>query len=160
MLEALARARQQCAPLFARWCAREGAMFCPAAPATVASFVRDCAGLGIAQLWPALQDISRLHTSKGLADPTLSEPVVSAINELSGIAPPRSWPADRKARFKTLPYDLQAFIVGHEAARERALRRAQNQAAAARQKLAAIQHASISEESSGSHEDTSQQPIP
>ncbi|MGJ4945876.1 hypothetical protein ACQR1W_35305 [Bradyrhizobium sp. HKCCYLS1011] len=159
VLEALARARQQSAPLFARWCAREGAMFCPATPVAVARFVRDCAGLGMAQLWGALQDISRLHTSKGLADPTLNEPVAFAVNAVSGIVPPRSWPADRKERFKTLPYDVQAFVASHEVARERTLRRAQNEAAAARRELAAIQCKCTEEESSGSHEANSQQPL-
>ena len=53
--------------------------------------------------------------------------------------PPRSWPNDRKQRFKSLPYDLQVYVADHEARREKAVRRAQNDAAIARQKLAAFQ---------------------
>jgi len=139
VLAALAQARLRAAPLFARWCEREGGTFCPAAPAHVARFVRENAGVGVDQLWPALQDISKLHVSMGLADPTLGEPVAVAFHDVAGLAPPRSWPADRKERFKTLPYDLQCFIADHETRRDKALRRAQNDAAIARQKLSALQ---------------------
>ena len=70
VLAALAQARFRAAPMFARWCELNGTSFCPAAPATVARFVKDCAALGIERLWPAVQDISRQHASLGLADPT------------------------------------------------------------------------------------------
>jgi hypothetical protein len=139
LLAALARARFRAAPLFARWCELNGISFCPAAPADVARFVVDCASLGIERLWPALQEISRLHVSLGLADPTLGGTAAIAISDVAGLAPPRSWPNDRKQRFKSLPYDLQAFVAAHETQREKALRRAQNDAAIAKQKLAALQ---------------------
>jgi hypothetical protein len=137
VLAALAQARLRAAPMFARWCELNGAGFCPAAPATVARFVRDCAALGIERLWPAVQEISRLHASLGLADPTLGGAVAAAINALANLAPPRSWPDERKQRFESLPYDLQLFVAEHEARREKALRRAQNEAALAKQRLAA-----------------------
>jgi hypothetical protein len=72
-----------------------------------------------------------------LADPTLGGVAAAAINDLAGIDPPRSWPHDRKQRFGSLPYDLQVYVASHEAQREKALRRAQNEAATARQKLEA-----------------------
>jgi hypothetical protein len=136
VLAALAQARSRAAPLFARWCELNGASFCPAAPAAVAKFIADCASLGIERLWPAVREISRAHVMHGLADPTLGGVVAAAISEAAGIAPPRSWPADRKQRFKTLPYDLQVYVAAHEEQREKALRRAQNEAASLRQKLA------------------------
>jgi hypothetical protein len=134
---ALAQARMRAAPMFVKWCELNGLSPCPAAPAHVARFVVDCAPLGIERLWPAIQDISRLHVSVGLADPTLGGVAAGAISDLAGIDPPRSWPAGHKQRFRSLPYDLQAFVASHEAQREKALRRAQNEAANARQKLAA-----------------------
>jgi hypothetical protein len=140
VLAALAQARMRAAPMFARWCELNGASFCPASPAAVAKFVADCASLGIERLWPALQDISKTHVSLGLADPTLGGAVAVAISNVAGIDPPRSWPGDRKQRFKSLPYDLQVDVADHEARREKAVRRAQNEAAMARQKLAAFQH--------------------
>jgi hypothetical protein len=139
VLAALAQARLRAAPMFARWCELNGATFCPAAPATVAKFVVDCGALGIARLWPAVQDISRTHVSLGLADPTLGGAAAKAVSDVAGLAPPRSWPEDRKQQFRSLPYDVQAFIAGHEVLREKALRRTQNEAAVLRRKLASTQ---------------------
>ena len=138
VLAALAQARTRAAPMFARWCELNGAAFCPASPAAVARFVADCGSLGIGRLWPAVQDISRAHVSLGLADPTLGGVAAAAISDVAGISPPRSWPDDRKQSFKSLPYDVQVYVAEHEARREKAVRRAQNEAAAARQKLAAL----------------------
>lgn len=135
VLTALAQARLRAAPMFARWCELNGAAFCPAAPAMVAKFVADCGSLGIARLWPAVQDISRTHVTLGLADPTLGGAVAAAVGAVAGLAPPRSWPEDLKQRFKSLPYDVQVFVAGHEARREKALRRAQNEAAVLRRKM-------------------------
>jgi hypothetical protein len=87
--------------------------------------------------------LSSVEASAGdytVADPTLGGIVAAAISDVAGIDPPRSWPGDRKQRFKSLPYDLQVDVADHEARRERAVRRAQNEAAIARQKLAAFQH--------------------
>jgi hypothetical protein len=141
VLAALAQARLRTAPIFARWCELNGVRFCPAAPADVARFVLDCASLGIERLWPAVQDISKMHVALGLADPTLGGAAAAAISDLAGIAPPRSWPGDCKQRFHSLPYDLQAYVAAHEASRERTIRRAQNEAASARQQLAAHRQA-------------------
>jgi hypothetical protein len=95
VLAALAQARMRAAPMFARWCELNGVGLCPAAPADVAKFVADCASLGIERLWPAVQEISAVHRSLGLADPTLGGVVAAAISDVAGIEPPRSWPGDR-----------------------------------------------------------------
>jgi hypothetical protein len=139
VLAALAQARLRAAPMFVRWCQLNGVSPCPAAPASVGRFVADCAPLGIERLWPAVREISNMHVSIGLADPTLGGAAAAAISDLAGVEPPRSWPDDRKQRFKSLPYDLQIYVAAHEKRREKALRRAQNEAAALRQKLAACQ---------------------
>jgi hypothetical protein len=137
VLAALAQARMRAAPMFARWCDLNGTSWCPAAPATVAKFVTDCASLGIERLWPAVQEISTAHVSLGLADPTLGGVAAAAISDVAGISPPRSWPNERKQRFRSLPYDVQVYLANHEERRDRAVRRAQNEAAIARQKLLA-----------------------
>src|SRR3984957_14657581 len=141
VLAALTQARFRAAPMFARWCELNGASFCPAAPANVARFVNDCASLGVERLWPAIQDISRAHVSLGLADPTLGGVAAAAISDVAGIDPPRAWPNDHKQRFKSLPYDLQVYVAAHEARREKEIRLAQNDAAARRQELTALQRA-------------------
>lgn len=139
LLAALAQARRRDAPMFTKWCELNGISAYPAAPIAVARFVSDCATLGIERLWPAVQEISRMHVVVGLADPTLGGGVADAIDRVARVVPPRSWPGDRKQRFKTLPYDLQVFVAAREAQREQAIRRAQNEAASARQQLAAHQ---------------------
>jgi hypothetical protein len=144
VLAALAQARSRAAPMFAKWCELNGVSFCPVAPAVVAKFVTDCASLGIDRLWPAVQDISKMHVALGLADPTLGGVAAAAVNDVAAIALPRSWPSDRKQQFTSLPYDLQVFVAAHEAQREKALRRAQNEAASARQRLAAPQKPDVS----------------
>lgn len=137
LLTALAQARLRDAPMFVRWCELNGVTACPAAPASVARFVTDCGALGVSRLWSAVQDISRMHVSLGFADPTLGGVAASAMNTIAAIPPPRSWPGPFKQRFTALPYDMQVHLAAHEAQRERALRRAQNDAASARQKLTA-----------------------
>jgi hypothetical protein len=137
VLAALAQARMHAAPMFARWYELNGASWCPAAPADVAKFVTDCGSLGIERLWPAVQEISKAHVSLGLADPTLGGVAAAAMSDVAGILPPRSWPNERKQRFRLLPYDVQVYLAGHEERRDRAVRRAQNEAASARQKLTA-----------------------
>lgn len=142
VLAALAQARFRAAPMFARWCELNAASFCPAAPVAIARFVADCDALGIERLWPAIQEISKLHVSLGLADPTLGDPASAAVSAVAGVQPPHAWSDNHKRRFKSLPYDLQLYIAGHEQQREKALRRAQNEAAAAKRKLTEYQRQS------------------
>ncbi|WP_441237478.1 hypothetical protein [Bradyrhizobium sp. 930_D9_N1_4] len=149
LLTALAQARLRDAPMFAKWCELNGVTACPATPASVARFVTDCASLGMNRLWPAVQDISRMHVSLGLADPTLGGSAATAMNVIAAIPPPRSWPERFKLRFAELPHDIQLHLASHEAQRERALRRAQNDAASARQKLAACEAQTKDEKVSG-----------
>lgn len=139
LLTALAQARLRDAPLFVKWCELNGVTACPATPASVARFATDCASLGMSRLWPAMQEISRMHTALGLADPTLGGPAADAMSVIAAISPPRSWPAQFKRRFAALPHDIQVYLASHDAQRERALRRAQNEAASVRQKLAAFE---------------------
>lgn len=124
---------------FENWCALHRVQPLPAAPADVAQFVTDCAELGMDELWPMLQEISREHYLVGLADPTLGGAVSTAIVPIAKIEAPRAWPREHKANFARLPYDLQLYLSGHGAQREKVVRRAQNEAAEAKQKLAVLQ---------------------
>jgi len=117
---------------FDNWCLLRRERAFPARPSTVADFIADVASLGIGKIWPIVVAISNAHTRNGLADPTAGGWVSAAINELANVEAPRSWPAEQKQRFYALPYDLQAFISEREAERDKAVRRAQNQAAAKR----------------------------
>lgn len=139
LLIALAQARRREAPMFTKWCELNGVSVCPATPADVARFVTDCAALGIEQLWPVVQEISKMHVALRLADPTLGGVAAAAINKIANISPPRSWPGDQRLRFQMLPYDLQRYVAAHEAQRDKVIRRAQNEAASTRQRIAALQ---------------------
>lgn len=124
---------------FENWCLLRGVQPLPAAPADVAKFIGDIGALGIEEVWRVVGEISRAHYLIGLADPTLGGLVAAALNDLAKIDPPRAWPSAEKFRFKSLPYDLQVYVAAHEARREKEIRRAHNEAAVARQELAAIQ---------------------
>lgn len=154
VLAALAQARMRDAPLFVKWCELNRLGPCPASPVTVARFIADCAALGVDRLWAAVQQISTMHTALGLADPTLGGLPAIAMNDVAGVQPPRSWPDRDKERFKLLPYDLQLQIAAHETRRERALRRAQNEAASMRQRLAAFESQQSAENTNGTETTT------
>jgi hypothetical protein len=105
--------------MFEKWCALRGECAIPASPTIIARFIKDIEPLGIARIWPEILQISRAHYTVGLPDVTNSFPVASAINALSRLAPPRSWPAEEKLRFATLPYDIQVIILKRETDRDR-----------------------------------------
>jgi hypothetical protein len=89
-----------------------------------------------------------------LADPTLGGAAADAIGEVAAVTPPRSWPEQHKQRFKSLPYDIQLFVAAHETQREKALRRAQNDAAASRQKLVALEQSGMKFAEGAKNEDS------
>lgn len=114
-------------PMFENWCVLNGLKPHQASPTIVARFVSDIAPLGISKVWRAVQEISRTHYIIGLADPTLGGAVAAAVNEVSKIAPPRSWPKEEQARFLTLPYDVQVTIEKRERDRDNQVRAMQNE---------------------------------
>jgi hypothetical protein len=113
--------------MFSKWCALRGEQAIPASPTIVARFIADVAPMGIDRVWPAVLEISRAHYTVGLPDVTNSFPVANAINELSKLEAPRSWPAAEKPRFLTLPYDIQLTISKREADRDKQIRTMQNE---------------------------------
>jgi len=113
--------------MFKDWCSLRGEQAIPASPTIIARFIADVAPMGIDRVWPAVLEISRAHYVIGLPDSTQSFPVASAINELSKLEPPRSWPAAEKLRFATLPYDIQKCIATRERDRDHQIRTMQNE---------------------------------
>jgi hypothetical protein len=140
VMQALVNVRMQEASPFGKWCIPKGVRSLPAAPIHVAAFVRDCEPLiPIDKIWEAVREVSEAHLSNGFADPTAGGVVAEVINSIAKVDAPRSWPDPLKARFKSLPYDLQVYVEKHERDREKTVRRAQNEAAQARQALNAVQ---------------------
>lgn len=141
VMQALLNARIQEEPsVFGKWCIQRGVRPLPAAPAHVAAFVRDLGSLtSIETIWEAVSDVSLLHLSNGLADPTAGGPVSEVMNGISQIKHPRSWPKEIWPRFSALPYDLQRYLVDRDKEQEKVIRKALSETAKARQELAAIQ---------------------
>jgi hypothetical protein len=109
--------------LFERWCVLNGHKPFGAAPETVARFVSDIAPMGIAAVWDAVQEVSRVHYMHGLASPCDGGPVAAAVNDIAKIDPPRSWPAEDELRFLTLPYPTQAYLAKREAQRDEEIKK-------------------------------------
>jgi hypothetical protein len=127
-----------CEP-FDTWCAINREQSLPAAPATVARFVGDVAASGIMKIWSMIGEISRAHYLIGLADPTLGGAVTGALNDIANIEPPASYPDQMKLRFRTLPYDIAAYLASREKDQRREFTRINERAAGAEKALAAIQ---------------------
>jgi hypothetical protein len=119
--------------MFADWCRLRGVPSLPAPPSVVAAFVADVAALGPERVFAALQEVSRSHSELDYSDPTRAPTVSREMNAISGIEPPRSWPKEHHHRFYELPWDLQRYVLEREKDRDRAVTRAMNAAAAARQ---------------------------
>jgi len=115
--------------MFERWCILNGHKPFGAAPAIVAQFVDDIASMGIEQVWEAVQEVARMHSAHGLPDPTQSKAVASAVNDITKIDPPRSWPDEEKHRFLTLPYPTQAYLAKRQVADDALIRKLQNELA-------------------------------
>jgi hypothetical protein len=109
------------------WCSINGVCPAPAAPADIARFVNDVAGLGIECVWAIVQEISQAHQRFNLSDPTRTDVVAHAVNVISKLVAPRSWPKEDHELFMLLPYDVQLVVARRESARDRELRRLQNE---------------------------------
>jgi hypothetical protein len=62
-------------------------------------------------------------------------------DDLPPIEPPRSWKAEEKERFKSLPREMQAYLTERETERDRATRTSQNEAAEKLKALSAKEQA-------------------
>jgi hypothetical protein len=120
-------------PAFRDWAARTGVRSYPAKPAVVALFCIENRGLGIDELMRVLGSISAVHAD--VADPTLGPAVSHAIDRISPIDPPNSWPKEQKFRFLDLPRDLQLYVRKRDGERDAVLNRAQQERAQAVKEL-------------------------
>ena len=124
---------------FANWCVLQNVQPIPIVPSMLARFIANCAPLGMETLWPIVQEISRAHVSIGLPDPTAGGVVASAINDISKIEPPRSWPKEDRLRFYSMPWDIQQCVLRRDKQDRDAVFKAMNEVGLAKQKLAEFQ---------------------
>lgn len=120
---------------FKNWCVAKGVRHCPAKPATLAAFVLDHASLGLEALSEVVEHIASAHDAFGFPNPVTTWIVNAAMDRVGQVEPPRSWPKEYKARFARLPVTLQRYVAAREEQRDKAIRRAQNEAADARKQL-------------------------
>jgi hypothetical protein len=124
---------------FMKWCDGKGLPWRPAAPAAVALWIFEHAGLGTDALLAEVAKISAAHCSKWLSDPTTGWPVGAALSAITKIERPRSWPKDLESQWQGVPYALKSYLVRREHERDNGIRRAQNERADALKKLHALQ---------------------
>ncbi|MCS3449535.1 hypothetical protein M2222_001644 [Bradyrhizobium elkanii] len=120
---------------FQNWCRLMGNHSLPAAPVVVAAFIGDNGGLKPDELLAEVAAIDEQHQALGYAPPGRSDVALKAFDAVHPVEPPRSWPKEEKRRFLELPHDLQVYFAEHEDRREKEIKRAFSEAAAARQKL-------------------------
>jgi hypothetical protein len=75
---------------------------------------------------PAVEDAA---PAEGQPSGETTEAQAEPAEELPPIEPPRSWKAEEKERFSSLPRETQAYIAERETERDREIRRSQNEAA-------------------------------
>jgi hypothetical protein len=115
---------------FEKWCASRGEQPIPASPTIIARFIHELQDMGIEHVFEEVEAIGRSHWIIGLPDPTCGPGLVTQeINRISKVTPPRSWRAEARDAFMSLPWPVQVEIGKREAERDREVRRLQNEVA-------------------------------
>jgi hypothetical protein len=122
---------------FLQFTGTAGVRHLPAAPTTCAAFILNQAkaGVGPERIAAEAQAIEKLHDQYNQANPLQTRSARWALDQVLKIEAHRSWPAAEKAMYAHLPVQIRAVISNREKDRERALRRGQNQFAAAIKEL-------------------------
>ncbi len=118
---------------FIYWCEKNNVRHCPAKPATIAVWI--AAHEFKAEPVESLGAIERLHDRYGVSNPVATAIVRQVLEPLVRVPAPRSWPQNDKHQFVKLPPELRQCVANREAARERELRRLQNERAAERKAI-------------------------
>src|SRR5262249_8856878 len=97
---------------FADFCKARGVGFLPAAPATVALFLRteNQGGADYKRIFATAQAIERLHDRAMLPNPVATFAVRNELGRLYHLDAPRSWPKADRPLFNSLPIEVRAVI--------------------------------------------------
>jgi hypothetical protein len=107
------------------WCRQHGvAQALPLSPAAVATFLE---AQSVPDLLPLVGAIEALHDYRGVANPCATAAVRTVLERRLTIELPRSWTAEDRRLFASLPPEVRAVIFKRETARDTALRRKQNE---------------------------------
>ena len=125
---------------FADFCKAKGVPFLPAAPATVALFLRteNLGGANYKRIFATAQAIERLHDRAMLSNPVATFVVRDELARLYEINPPRSWAKVHRPLFVSLPIECRHVVDHYADLASKAVRRAQNEAAELRQQLQSL----------------------
>jgi hypothetical protein len=113
---------------FQTWCKSRGVPAQPAAPTTVAAYIRaeNAFGVDPSRIFDATRAIELWHDSAGLSSPCAT---ISCRTELERIMPtqaPRSWSKADRLVFQSLSIEAREIILKRATQDELALRRLQN----------------------------------
>jgi hypothetical protein len=116
---------------FAEYCRSRGARWLPAAPATVAAFIRLQHANHIAAeiITKATDAIQIAHDQQGFANPIATAAVRAELGRILDIKAPRSWKKEEHLIFNGLPIEARAVIKRHADLDSLTLRRLQNRVA-------------------------------
>jgi hypothetical protein len=122
--------------IFGKWCASKQARKCPAKPKTVAAFVLAQHELGATAqvILSILAAVEALHNFHGLSNPVQTAIVRAALDTIIKVDLPRGWSVSERVEFALLPPDVRQIILDKERLRDKAVRRAQNEAAELRKR--------------------------
>src|SRR5215831_18424364 len=102
---------------FAEWARARGVKFCPAAPASVAAFVRSEAAAGVPpeRILSAVRAIEAMHNNEGLANPVATGICRAELQRILKTEPPASWNKQEQLLWLDLPPEIQAVISQRDA---------------------------------------------
>jgi hypothetical protein len=113
---------------FVRFCGERGVRALPAAPASIAAFVR-FVGKDQEALAEALAGVAAMHDQHQLPSPTATACVRAALAETLELKPPRWWTEAEKLLFSDLPAEVRTIVSRRDHQRETDMRRLQNELA-------------------------------
>ena len=119
---------------FTDFCKEHGVRPFPAAPGTVAAFIRSLAHWATNDIMDVLSDIEALHSNNNLANPIATIPVRLILTEILKLDPPR-WNKSEQLLWAALPPEVQAVISKRDKQTSTLIRRLQNENAELKKQL-------------------------
>lgn len=133
----------ECWSRFSAWCEQKSARALPAKPWVVATYILETAGMGVPsdQVLAVLKSGQLVHDKNNLNSPVYTTPALKALDAIVKVEPPRSFSQDEKADWHLVPPTIRDAISRVDQARNKELRRLQNETAELKKRYAATDEA-------------------